>query len=102
MTQITKKTSKNKNSVFSFRIDDSLKQKLAKLGESIDRTSAYVAEKAILEYVEYNTHKTNIIRKALEQADKGIFTSHEKVINWLQTSIKKGKLGKMPASDITL
>ena len=44
--------------ILSLRINSSLKSQLQALGESIERSSSYIAEKAIKEYI--NNHKWQI------------------------------------------
>ena len=50
-----------------------------------DRSASYIAATAIEEKMERSEAKAHMIREALEEADKGIFISEEKMTAWFES-----------------
>jgi predicted transcriptional regulator len=94
------KTSVKKPSIImTFRVQPELKRDLQKLSEFSDRSQAYLIEKAVEQFVEENSALAKILKEREKEADKGIFVSHEKVVNWIQ-DLRKNPSIALPEPDI--
>lgn len=70
---------------FSLRLDTELKAQLDVEAQELDRSASYVATKAIRAYLQAREYKRKAIDEAIEQADKGVFVSQEKVHAWMES-----------------
>jgi predicted transcriptional regulator len=94
------KTSVKKPSIImTFRVQPELKRDLQKLSEFSDRSQAYLIEKAVEQFVEENSALAKILKEREKESDKGIFVSHEKVVNWVQ-DLRKNPSIELPEPDI--
>lgn len=84
---------------FSMRLPEDLKNSLQEISKISHRSQSQIATKAIAEYVEKNKWKMEAINKAIKEADKGIFISHEKIDNWLDSWGSENELSS-PTPDI--
>lgn len=84
---------------FSLRIDTKLKSRLEKEAAREDRSAAYIAQKAITEFVEAREARRKILDEAFAEADKGVFVSGEAVRKWME-SWDTGHELPMPEPDI--
>ena len=69
----------------SLRIDANLKKNLEREAKREDRSVSYLAVKAIEAMLNDCAKKHAAIREALAEADKGIFTSQEKMDAWVSS-----------------
>lgn len=65
------------------RIDVDVKQRLEEKAAQMDRSAAWVAQKAISDYLAHEDVLKEALRAALAEADKGIFVSGEAVEVWM-------------------
>lgn len=86
-------------SQFSMRLSIDLKQSLEAISEISHRSKSQIATKAIAEYVERNEWKLKALKKAKEEADKGIFVSQKAIIDWLDSWDSENEL-VAPDADI--
>lgn len=84
---------------FSMRLPEGLKNSLKEISELSHRSQSQIATRAIAEYVEKNEWKMRAVAEAVEEADKGIFISHEKIDNWLDSWGTENELSA-PTPDI--
>ena len=84
---------------FSLRIDRKLKAKLEKEAGIEDRSSAYVAQRAIAEFIARREAKRKALNEAFAEADKGVFISGEAVERWMASWGTDHEL-PMPEPDI--
>lgn len=84
---------------FSLRIDAKLKAKLEKEAAREDRSSAYMAQRAIAEFVDARDAKRKALEEAFAEADRGTFVSGEAVEKWM-ASWGTGHELPMPEPDI--
>ena len=68
---------------FSIRIDPEIKARLDRQAKLEDRSAAYVAQRAIDDYVSKQEHLLEMVRLAEIEADKGVFISEEKMDAWV-------------------
>jgi predicted transcriptional regulator len=68
---------------FSMRIDTKTKRALEEEARRQDRSAAYVAQRAIAEYLEREEAKVETVRKTLAEPDDGIRYSEEIVSRWM-------------------
>jgi len=69
----------------SVRIDVKLKQRLEKEAKRRDRTVSYIANRAMKLYFEELDRVARELDEAVAEADKGVFISGEKVVEWLES-----------------
>ena len=74
-----------KTAVLSVRVPPDLKQDLEFLSRATKRSKAYLAAKALEEYVRRNAWKARELQDAKAEADAGVFISHEKVRAWAKS-----------------
>lgn len=82
---------------FSFRIDNQLKQQVDELCELTERSKAYVATKALEEYVSRHKWKAEAIKKAKAEAQKGEFISQDAMMQWANAL---GTDNELPAPEV--
>jgi predicted transcriptional regulator len=70
---------------FSIRIDSKLKARLEKEAKRRDRTASYIANRAIKLYFDQLDHAAREIDEAFAEAEKGVFISGEKVMEWMKS-----------------
>ncbi len=69
---------------FSMRMDADVKRKLEEQATLEDRSAAYVANRAIEDFLAREDAMRTSIRKAIAEADKGVFISGEAVERWME------------------
>ncbi len=73
------------SSVLSVRVSDKLKDQLEFLSNATKRSKAYLAAEALEQYVARNAWKAKELQAAIEEADKGVFISHDAIIEWVDS-----------------
>lgn len=63
----------------TIRLEDEVKDRLDRLGESTQRSKSFLAAEAIREFVENNEWQIAEVRAALEEAQAGDFASDKDV-----------------------
>jgi predicted transcriptional regulator len=87
------------SSPFSLRLSPEIKERLDAVADSEDRSSSYIATKAIEAFLDARDAKDRAIREAIAEADKGIFVSSEAVDRWMESWGTDNEL-PMPEPDI--
>jgi predicted transcriptional regulator len=90
-----------KNSPVSLRLDPKVKNKLQKQADLTDRSLSYVAQQAIIEFLETKERERQIVEQALLEADKGKFISDEKMMGWIESWGSENELPE-PEADLFL
>jgi len=72
-------------SQFSLRLPEELKHSLLEMSKLAHRSQSQIAVRAITEYVERNEWKMKALQDAKQEADKGVFVSHESIDGWLDS-----------------
>jgi RHH-type transcriptional regulator, rel operon repressor / antitoxin RelB len=85
--------------VISLRLPDAMKDRLDRLAGSTKRSRSFLATEALTEYLERHEWQIAAIDQAVLVADKGVFTSHEAVTDWLSSWGTASEL-KAPSPDI--
>lgn len=70
----------------TLRLDDDMHQRLDRLSKSTERSKAFLASKALNEYLDMNEWQVEQIRRTLEEADTAPaseFVEHSRVTAWL-------------------
>ena len=67
------------STTMTIRLDDEVKDRLARLADSTHRSKSYLAAEAIRAFVEINEWQVAEIREALAEADAGDFASDKDV-----------------------
>jgi len=67
----------------TLRIDSGVKKRLEREAKALDRSTSYVAAKAIEAFVEAREEKRLAIEAAIVEADKGVFISEKKMDAWM-------------------
>ena len=70
---------------FSLRIDEAIKAKLDAEAQLLDRSSSYLAVKAIEQFVEAQEIKRKAIDQAVEKAEAGDFISESAMDAWVDS-----------------
>lgn len=70
---------------FTMRLDADLKDWLETEAKRQDRSAAYLAKQAIQALREKTEAKSDMIRNALVEADKGLFVSEEAMTAWFES-----------------
>ena len=73
------------NQILTIRISSELKSKISQLGDALNRSKSYIAEKAIRLYVEQNAWQIEELLKAEEEIKEGNFISNEEVNLYLDS-----------------
>ncbi len=68
---------------FTFRIDKELKKSLDFEAQVEDRSASYHASKAIKQMLDQQEEKRLAVKRAVTEADKGVFVSQEAVHEWM-------------------
>ena len=69
----------------TMRIDPDLRDWLNTEAKRQDRSASYIAKQAILDAKDRTEAKVQMIREAIEEADKGEFISEEKMTAWMES-----------------
>ena len=86
---------------FTFRIDKELKKSLDLEAQTEERSASYLASKAIKLMLDQQEEKRLAVKKAILEADKGVFVSQEAVHGWMDSWDTENELPK-PKADIFL
>lgn len=70
------------STVLSVRVPEELKEQLDYLSRSTKRSRAYLAAEALGDYVKRNAWRAKELHAAIKEADKGVFVSHEAMVEW--------------------
>jgi RHH-type transcriptional regulator, rel operon repressor / antitoxin RelB len=75
------------SSTLTIRLDDSAKERLERLAESMARSKSYIVSHAIQDYLDLNEWQVKAIKKAVSDAESpdAKFAAHEDVSAWLDT-----------------
>ena len=82
-------------STMTVRIPAKVKKRLEALAKATDRSKAYLASRAIEEYLEIQEWQVKAIKKAVHEADSpdAQFVDHEEVVTRLKRVISKNRRG---------
>jgi predicted transcriptional regulator len=69
----------------SMRIDESVKKRVAEIAQREERSTSYIVEKAIKQYLARVEFEHEQIALALKEADKGIWISGEAMDKWIES-----------------
>ena len=69
----------------SARIDQTVKDDLLAVCERSNRSQSYHTERAIAEYVAREKQFDALIQQGIDEADKGLFVEHDRVMEWLDS-----------------
>ena len=83
----------------TFRVKPEIKMGLDFLSETSNRSRAYLAEEALMDYIQQNAWQAKVLQERLVEANKGIFISHKAVGTWVQ-ALKKNRNTPIPKPDI--
>jgi predicted transcriptional regulator len=67
------------SATITVRLEEEIKDRLARLAESTQRSKSFLASEAILEFIENNEWQIAETRAALKEADEGDFASDREV-----------------------
>jgi RHH-type rel operon transcriptional repressor/antitoxin RelB len=70
------------STVLSVRVPEELKEQLDYLSRSTKRSRAYLAAEALGDYVKKNAWRAKELQRAIAEADRGVFVSHEAMLDW--------------------
>lgn len=73
------------SATFSMRMDARTKSALEAEAKRRDRSAAYVAQKAIEDFLDRQSYKQESLLAAIEEADKGVFISEEAMDKWIDS-----------------
>jgi predicted transcriptional regulator len=73
------------SATFSMRMDAKTKGALEAEAKRLDRSAAYVAQKAIEDFIDRQSYKRESLIAAIEEADKGVFISEEAMDKWIDS-----------------
>jgi RHH-type rel operon transcriptional repressor/antitoxin RelB len=68
---------------FSVRLDRATKTRLQKLAKSTGRSRAYLAARAIQEYLDINEWQVERTKQAIRSLDAGKSIQHDEVKRWI-------------------
>ncbi len=71
--------------IISLRVPDAMKDRLDRLSASTRRSRSFLATEALNEDLERYEWQVGAIEEADVEADKGVFTSHDSVSDWLKS-----------------
>lgn len=86
---------------FTLRLDPDLKQWLEEEALRQDRSVGWVAKQAIKTMKQASDLRRQLVNDAVEQADKGLFVSQDKVHAWMESWDTKDE-GPVPKPDLFL
>lgn len=69
---------------FSIRLDPLIKKRLEKEAKFEKRSAGYVVQQVLKDYLDGKDYERKIADDAFVEAEKGIFTSGEKVFAWME------------------
>jgi predicted transcriptional regulator len=84
----------------SLRLDPAVRDRLWHEAQIQDRSISYVAQKAIIDFLDAKDSKRQAILTAIAEADKGEFISDEAMIDWANSWGGDNEL-PIPNSDIS-
>ncbi len=87
------------NTPLSLRLDPVVRDRLQHEAQLEDRSLSYIAQKAIVSFLDARDQKRNAIQAALVEADKGVFISDEAMNVWVDSWDSDGELA-LPVPDI--
>ena len=70
---------------FSFRIEADTKAQLEKEAALVDRSAAYLIQKAVSGYLDGMQAFRHEMKAAIAEADKGVFISEEAMMAWMES-----------------
>ncbi len=73
------------STVLSVRVPDELREQLDYLSRSTKRSKSYLAAEALGDYLKKNAWRAKELHEAIEEADKGVFISHEAMLAWVDS-----------------
>jgi RHH-type transcriptional regulator, rel operon repressor / antitoxin RelB len=79
------------STVLSVRVPEELKEQLEYLSRSTKRSKGYLAAEALGDYVKKNAWRAKELHEAIHEADKGVFVSHEAMLEWADALGAKGQ-----------
>lgn len=81
----------------SLRIPSQIRDGLEELADATGRTKSFLASEAILQYLSTQAWQVKAIQQAVKKADsrKAQFTTHQKVIDWVN-SLNAGDKSDLP------
>jgi len=84
-------------STMTIRLPENIKNRLEHLAEATERSKAYLAAKAIEEFIAAQEWQIQAIQEAVKEADSphGKFFEHEVVVKKIQSRMARGQ-GKKP------
>ena len=72
------------STTMTLRLEDSVKKRLDKLAEATNRTKSYLVAEAIENYIKLNEWQISETVRAIEEADKGDFSSDDEVNSFFE------------------
>jgi len=84
---------------FSVRLPDDLRAEVDRLAESQKRSRAFIIKEAVEAYVSEQQSYQQAVQDALNEADKGIFISGDRVFAWLD-QLGIDPTAPVPAPDV--
>lgn len=85
----------------SLRIDSEIKERIEVEAEKMDRPSSYVVVEAIKQYLNKKDYKKEVLKTAIERANKGEFISQESMREWFASLGSDNQLPR-PKPDVFL
>jgi predicted transcriptional regulator len=73
------------SSPFSLRLESKIKMRLEKEAKLTKRSAGFVVQQALKDYLDSKDYERKIADEAFAEAEKGIFTSGEKVFAWMES-----------------
>ncbi|MEE9446856.1 MAG: hypothetical protein V3V09_02790 [Arenicellales bacterium] len=70
---------------FSLRIDSEIKTQLEREARSLDRSASYIANQAIISFLQARAYKRKAIQDAIVKADEGVFISSQAMGTWVDS-----------------
>ncbi len=83
----------------SVRLDEKMKKALEKQAKQQDRSTSYIARKAIEDHIRYSELEKEAIEEAIKEADKWEFISWEAMRAWVESWGEENELPE-PKVDI--
>ena len=86
---------------FSVRLDEDVKAALEEAAKQEDISASQLAQKAIKRHLEERAAYVDMLDAAVAEADKGVFVSGEKVLEWVASWGTENELPR-PKPDVFL
>ena len=86
---------------FTFRMDSEVKTKLEEEAKHHERSAAFLVNQLIKNYFESKEAEKIAVKKALEEANKGVFVSSETMGEWFASLGSENELPR-PKADVFL